>query len=122
MNKRQIGMACEKHASKYLEDSGYEIVDRNYHSRYGEIDIIATKDRNLIFVEVKARLDDSFGPPSEALTLEKIRHIKNTANFFLLQDSQKDRLYFQHDKRIDFIGITYKNGKPLINHIINISR
>ena len=65
---RRVGNHGEDFAAKILEDSGYMILERNYRSRSGEeIDIIATKDGVLHFIEVKTRTADEFGYPADAV-------------------------------------------------------
>ena len=54
--KNQSGKAGEEHIARWLESQGYEILARNFHSRYGEIDIVAQRPPYIAFVEVKARV------------------------------------------------------------------
>ena len=56
-NKRDIGKEGEDIAAKYLAEKGFEIVARNYHYSHGEIDIIAKDKQQLVFIEVKCRLN-----------------------------------------------------------------
>ncbi len=116
---RDKGFAGEAAACRFLEDKGYIILDRNYSSSHGEIDIIARDDRHIIFVEVKTREEGSnterYGRPALAVTREKQRKIIYTA-----------KSYRGYDKkglipRFDVIEI-YKNSggenvKYRINHI-----
>lgn len=84
MNEKQnFGKAGEDFAAIVLQLSGYEIVQRNYRCRAGEIDIIAARDRELFFVEVKSRRDTSFGLPCEAVTESKQLHMRRAAAAFL---------------------------------------
>lgn len=80
---RKVGSHGEDFAAGILEDSGFRILDRNYRSRTGEIDIIAVKDGVLHFVEVKTRTGDSFGYPSDAVTESKRSSIRRTADCYL---------------------------------------
>lgn len=87
INKREIGDRYEQMAVIYLEKEGYEILERNYRCRYGEIDIIG-RDRQsqetvLVFVEVKYRSSTRFGSPFEAVDLKKQRTIVQTANYYM---------------------------------------
>jgi len=54
MNTREIGNIAEDRAARFLENNGYEIIDRNFYTKFGEIDIIAKKDNVLHFIEVKS--------------------------------------------------------------------
>lgn len=71
MNKKQFGSWAEEQASRYLAAKGYKILARNWHCRFGELDIVAKKDKVIHFIEVKARRQFSFGFPEEALTEAK---------------------------------------------------
>ncbi len=78
-----IGQAGEVYATKYLQLQGYKIIFRNYRCRTGEIDIIATKDDVLTFVEVKTRYSLHTGRPVESVTFTKQQKIRRTAQYFL---------------------------------------
>ena len=69
--KTASGKAGEDHIAAWLEKQGYEILARNFHSRYGEIDIIAKREPYIAFVEVKARTERSLVSPFEAVTPQK---------------------------------------------------
>lgn len=83
-NTRDFGNTGENIACDFLRKNGYKILKRNFRSRFGEIDIIATKDGNLIFLEVKTRWSKKFGDPKEAVTVWKLQKIRKTAEFFCL--------------------------------------
>ncbi len=89
---REIGNRAEEKAAKYLQDLCYEIIERNFHSRFGEIDIIAQKDGVLHFVEVKASLVKN---PLENITLQKMQKLQKTIRFFLY--SKRIELPYQMD-------------------------
>src|SRR3989339_682645 len=85
--RQKLGDLGEEIASNYLKKKGYKILERQYKSQYGEIDIIAEHKKTLVFVEVKARRSDDFGLPEEAVDerkLEKIIATGNCYNFFYL--------------------------------------
>lgn len=82
MNKREIGIKYEESAARYLEDRGYTIEQRNYRNRYGEIDIIAKKERTWVFCEIKYRSSAMCGDPSEAVDYRKQKKICRTAFCF----------------------------------------
>ena len=67
-SRQRVGQAGEDAAAALLADQGYTIVERNYRTRMGEIDLIAEEDGVLCFVEVKARRSARLGHPSEAVT------------------------------------------------------
>ena len=76
------GKAGEAAAAEYLKEKGYLIHTLNYRSRYGEIDIIAEKDGELVFVEVKTRKSADFGSPCEYVTPAKMQRITATAEYY----------------------------------------
>lgn len=79
----QFGKAGEDYTTQWLENQGFRTIARNYHSRYGEIDIIAENDEYIVFVEVKTRQDGAMVSALEAVTREKQRKILLTAQTFL---------------------------------------
>ena len=79
MTKQELGRLGEDAACGFLEQHGFEIVERNYHSRYGEIDIIAKDAKYLVFAEVKLRAVGSMVSGAEAVTASKARKILKTA-------------------------------------------
>lgn len=99
MNKTEIGRLGEALAVEYLTNHDYRIIDQNFHSLYGEIDVVAIKDRKIHFVEVKARKNLSFGLPIEAYNYQKQQKIIKTA--FIYIQEKKLRMTYQ----FDFISI-----------------
>jgi len=82
-NRREVGSRYEELAADYLKRQGYEILERNYRDRLGEIDIIAKEGRYLVFVEVKYRRDLENGYPEEAVYGRKQQRIRHTASYYL---------------------------------------
>ncbi len=81
--RKTIGDSGEEFAAKVLEESGFKIIERNYSTRYGEIDIIALRDGVLHFIEVKTRTNMEFGYPAEAVTDVKVTRIRRTAESYM---------------------------------------
>ena len=73
MNKREIGNRGEELAVRVLRERGYQILERNFRSRFGEIDVIARDRGYLVFVEVKFRREPGRFDPAEAVTVTKQR-------------------------------------------------
>ncbi|HEX2938068.1 MAG TPA: YraN family protein [Ruminiclostridium sp.] len=71
MARNSSGRLGEEAAVKFLNDKGWTVIEQNYHSRFGEIDIIAQETGYIVFVEVKTRLEDSKFLPREAVDLKK---------------------------------------------------
>ena len=74
-----IGDIGEKYAAEYMKKCGYQIIDTNYSSKFGEIDIIAKKEEYIVFCEVKARRSVAFGNPAEFVDWRKRQKIIKTA-------------------------------------------
>lgn len=106
------GDAGETIAAEYLKGIGYEIIDRNYRTGLGEIDIIAAGEGYLIFVEVKTRLNENHGYGADAVNFRKRRKINEVASQYI----KKFRLYNQA-VRFDIIEV-YTEDKR-VEHIKN---
>ncbi|HOW02862.1 MAG TPA: YraN family protein [Caldisericia bacterium] len=83
MSRKELGDFGENYVSNYLKDLGFKVIGRNYHTKHGEIDIIATKDGKIHFVEVKTRKSLLFGTPEEAYSLKKQERIIKAALGYL---------------------------------------
>lgn len=84
MNKREIGTLYENKAAHFLMSQGYEIIDRNFRCRFGEIDLITRAEDYLCFIEVKFRSNTYKGHPAEAINFRKMKRIVRTAQYYLL--------------------------------------
>jgi len=73
--RQRLGSAGEELASAELERLGYAVIERNYRSRFGEIDIVARDGDTVVFVEVKTKTSGDFGDPVEEVTPQKQRQI-----------------------------------------------
>lgn len=82
---KQTGNIGEEIAAKFLLNKGFVIIERNYRTKRGEIDIIAEKDELLIFVEVKYRTSNRLGPGTAAVTEYKKQKIMNTAKAYIFE-------------------------------------
>ena len=83
MDKRQIGRLAENLAKESLSKKGYQILERNFANRFGEIDIIAKDHNILVFVEVKAKKGLEFGLPEEMISQGKLQKIKNMGLIYM---------------------------------------
>jgi putative endonuclease len=91
---------------------GYELVERNYRTRYGELDLILRHENTLVFVEVKLRRGTGFGHPLEAVTSRKQAAIRSLAQRYLL-----DRRPSFDAIRFDVVGILAGKGAPRVVHV-----
>ena len=80
--KRKLGASGERKACKYLKRKGYKIIARNFRNPFGEIDIIASRDDITAFIEVKTRLTDNYGTPSQAVDEARKRRYISGANYY----------------------------------------
>lgn len=107
--KKRLGAKGERKARWYLWRRGYKILERNYKNPFGEVDIIAKKGDVVAFIEVKTRLSDIFGAPSEAVNRERQRRYILAANYYYIGR--------EPDCTVRFDIIEVYRGK--INHIEN---
>lgn len=112
--KKALGQKGEDIAASYLQGKGYQVVTRNYYTRYGELDIICTYKNILVFVEVRTRSNLSYGSPEESITPKKIEHLRKAALIYL------GTCHLSYDEmRFDVIAILLTGDNTSINHIPN---
>jgi putative endonuclease len=117
IHQRKIGDLGEDIAAGFLESDGYQILDRNYHSRYGELDLVAKKENRLVFAEVKTRTSDAFGLPEASVTPGKFEKICNTGLIWLQEHPDEP-----DEWRVDVIAIRLDRARQIrdIHHFINV--
>ena len=113
MDRTAIGKRGEALARKYFEEKGFNIVDQNFRSPYGEIDLILRKGKALRFAEIKFRRTLEYGVPQESVVRRKQRKIRNTALLWLRQR------YLPTDSEIHFdvLAISENTGKITYHYI-----
>ena len=97
------GRRGEGIAGRYLSEQGYMIVERNFRTRWGEIDLVCTKRDVLVFVEVKLKVGENFGTPEEMVSKRKIEQVQRTAESFLMINPDMRKKYEKY--RIDVVAI-----------------
>ncbi len=90
MYKDNKGYEYEEIAKKYLTENDYEIIEQNFTSKFGEIDIIAIKNNIISFIEVKGRKNTDYGMPRDSVTKYKQQRIITSAKYFLLKEDYED--------------------------------
>ena len=106
--RSDTGKRGELLARNYLRKKGYRILETNYRTRFGEIDIIARQKNTLVFIEVRTKNSTSFGTPEESLTAKKARHLRAAAYQYLHVHDKLPELW-----RIDFVAVEIDDkGKP----------
>jgi putative endonuclease len=110
------GGAGERMAASYLKKKGFSIVERNHRTIFGETDIVAKHKGTLVFVEVKTRTSDSFGPPYLAVTQAKQNHMIKNALIYL-----KNKGLYTARWRIDVVSVMLDGagGMTEIKHFEN---
>ena len=114
MNTRVIGNEGENRAASYLESKGFSIIERNWRTKRGEIDIIAVKNDILVFVEVKTLPNGTLDMIQRELNYQKRQRIIKTSKRFLLKHRQYSNSYV----RFDVIVIDMPGLEP-VYHIEN---
>jgi len=95
-----LGARGEDIAARLLEAAGYTVDGRNYHCRYGELDLICRHDSVIVFCEVKLRRSTAYGAPEEALTPRKLARLTLAAQTYLAERDLE-----QADWRLDVVAI-----------------
>lgn len=111
---QQFGKESESIAVLHLKKQGYKIIEQNYRTKLGEIDIIAKEKNTIVFVEVKSRKSCSYGNPKYALTQKKKRKISMVALYFLKITNQSGS-----KARFDVVSISPGGKDPEIEIIKN---
>lgn len=116
--KLDQGNKGEEIATEYLKSKGFDIIDRNFRIRGGEIDIVAIKDNSLVFIEVKTRTSKQFGTGFEAITPWKLKALIKTAQFYKMKHSE-----LPEAMRIDAVSVMLdqQNNLKTIELMENIS-
>lgn len=114
----KLGDWGEEYTANYLIQQGFVIVERNWHCRYGEIDIIAENDMLLLFVEVKTRTNTRFAQPYEAVDYRKQKKIRSTVETYLLANPTN------RQPRVDVASIVAPQGvmtqNPEITYLVQV--
>lgn len=114
MNTKEIGNKGESKAADYLTSKGFLIIERNFRTNGGEIDIIAGKDNVLVFVEVKSLPNGSPELLQTELNRRKLQRIVKSSKCFLLKHRQYSNSYVRYD-----VIVIDMPGYPDVYHIEN---
>ena len=118
-NSRQVlGRWGEGLAAEFLVARGLEILSKNFRTPDGEIDLIAKKGDDLVFVEVKTRRNTLYSYPEEAINDEKIEHLESAAGWYLLQHPE-----YENNWRLDVVTVigTPDTGEPRVDWFENVT-
>jgi putative endonuclease len=111
------GKEGEEMAAKWLEDRGYKILDKNNSTKWGEIDIIVSKNDILIFVEVKLKTTEDYGTPEEMIGQNKLMQVRRTAEMYLLTNPDIAKQFDRY--QIDAVCIVEETER--ITHYENLT-
>ena len=110
--RHALGRLGEQLAAEHLERLGYEIVERNYRTRWGELDIVAYDGETLAFCEVKSRrVSGSAGTPFEAVPAVKRSRVRKMAGSWLIERTERP---YAESLRFDAIGVTFDRSGRLV--------
>jgi putative endonuclease len=112
--QQKFGEKGEALAVRRLKKAGYKIIETNYHTRLGEIDIIAKDKNTIVFVEVKSRRSVHFGNPKQAVTPQKQRKISMVALYYLKTTGQTTAR-----ARFDVVTVISNRDQPQVDIIKN---
>lgn len=111
-NRRTLGNRGEDLAAAFLKKQGYKILERNYRTSLGEIDLICRHRGALVFIEVKTRTGARFGAAQDAVHPGKQARLRKLADYYLKQQRLGEVAV-----RFDVVGILWQEGKPQIEVI-----
>ena len=103
--RHALGARGEAAAVKAVRRAGYRIRERNYHTRWGELDIVAEQSDVLAFIEVKTRATNRHGAPAEAVTVQKQQRLHRAAQLYVEEHGLHDRLC-----RFDIVSVVWPEG------------
>ncbi|NLW55436.1 MAG: YraN family protein [Firmicutes bacterium] len=111
MFRKTLGNYGELLARNILEEQGYQIIETHFQTRYGEIDLIAEHQGELVFIEVKTRVVTTFGSGLEAITRRKKRSLIRTALCYLQSKNYRD-----YPCRFDILALTLNQQGEHLRH------
>ena len=111
--RRRLGIAGEDAVARWYEAAAYEVLDRNWRCRDGELDLIVRRDSALVFCEVKTRASTRFGAPVEAVTVTKQRRLRTLAARWLADHEARRRTL-----RFDVASVTRAPDGELVVEVL----
>ena len=112
----ELGKWGEDIAARFLEDEGYEILDRDWKSGHHDLDIVARDGQTLVIVEVKTRRNRLFGNPEESIDYKKRQSLQTAINHYVKSHATSRSLRFDVITIVSMIG-----SKPEIDHIKDVA-
>lgn len=116
-NNRKTGQYGEDLATEFLKDKGYLVEERNFSTRFGELDIVCWDRDILVFVEVKTKIGHEFGEPEDMVNKGKLSQVKRMAEVYVTQKTQEIKesknQNWKGRCRVDVVGIVLTKEKEL---------
>lgn len=116
----QKGRGGEEEAKRYLIDKGWGWIESNFENKIGEIDLVMTDKKTLVFVEVKMKIGDKYGTPEEMIGRGKLWQIRRVAESYLVMKPEIAKRYQKY--RIDAVCVVMNEDNKIerINHYENL--
>lgn len=111
--RRRLGIAGEDAVAEWYEAAAYEVLDRNWRCRDGELDLVVRRETTLVFCEVKTRASTRFGAPVEAVTATKQRRLRTLASRWLAEHDARRRTL-----RFDVASVTRASDGELVVEVL----
>lgn len=112
VDRQALGNEAEALAARYLESQGYRVRARQFHCRYGEVDLVVEKAQLLCFVEVRMRSTAVWGDPSHTVLRRKQRKVVKTALHYLYAHELADRMV-----RFDVVSVVGQGSSTRLEHL-----
>lgn len=113
MKPKPLGRRGEDLAASHVRELGWEILERNYRTRFGEIDLVCQDRGTIIFVEVKTRASSDVARPDQSVTQRKQAKLRRLVEEYLVRHNLESR-----DVRFDVLGVILKGRRPEFDHIV----
>jgi putative endonuclease len=110
---KPLGRKGENLAASYLREQGWEILERNYRTKLGEIDLVCRDRDSIVFVEVKTRASADFARPDESVTQRKQAKLRRLVEDYLVKHNLESS-----EVRFDVLGVTLATRRPEFEHIV----
>jgi putative endonuclease len=115
--RTRLGTRGEDIAAAYLQQQGYLLLERNFRTRYGEVDIVTRHDDTVVFVEVRTRRAGTYGTPEESVTVRKGQRLVLAAQQYL-QDNGLEQAHWC----IDLVSVRMEGYAPKVTHLLDVVR
>ncbi|MDA1215951.1 MAG: YraN family protein [Chloroflexi bacterium] len=113
--RTRLGTRGEDIATAYLQQQGHSLLERNFRTRYGEVDIVTRHDDTIVFVEVRTGRTGTYGTPEESVTARKGQRLVLAAQQYL-QDNGLEQAHW----RIDLVSVRMEGGAPKVTHLMDV--